>query len=58
VRRNYWTDDPNLLGCTDLGVLRELMAGKKIDPRQNILNFEDKKDDYDRETKGIENVPF
>jgi len=58
VRRNYWTDDPDLLGCTDLGVLRELMAGKKIDPRQNILNFEDKKDDYDRETKGIENVPF
>jgi len=56
VRRNYWTDDPNLLDCTDLGVLREIMTGKNVDPKQNILNFEDKKDD--RETKGIEDVPF
>ena len=56
LRRNYWSDDDKLIACTDLRVIREIYNGKDVDPRQNILNFEDKKDD--RETKGIEDVPF
>ena len=56
VRRNYWTPHKELLEITDLLTLREIYNGADIDPRQNILNFEDKKDD--RETKGIEDVPF